>query len=80
MVNQGETGKQKAAIIATLLSQVSRSPELTKIMILLLVWGNVRSRSGYTTVEVQSPLNPPQQKRATKRKGFTVKRPRERFL
>ena len=79
MAIQGETGKKKAAVIATLLSQASRSPELTKIMILLLVWGNVRSRSGYTTIEAQSPLNAPQQNR-TKGKGFAVKRARERFL
>ena len=80
MAMQGEAGKQKAAIIATLLSQASRSPELTKIMILLLVWGNVRSRSGYTTIEAQSPLNAPQQNRVTEGKGFAVKRARERFL
>jgi hypothetical protein len=80
MVNQGKMDKKKVAIIAMLLSQASRSPELTKIMILLLVWGNVRSRSGYTPVESQSPLKSPQQKSANKKMGFTVKQPRARFL
>lgn len=80
MAKRGDESKQKAALIATLLSQVSRSPELTKILILLLVWGNVRSRSGYTTVETQAVTKLPRQNRTTKRKGLSVKRLRERFL
>jgi hypothetical protein len=80
MVNQRKSVNRKAAIITSLFSQVNRSPELTKILILLLVWGNVRSRSGYTTVEAQAISKSPQQKSITKKKGFSVKRPRERFL
>jgi hypothetical protein len=37
--------------MAVLFSQMSRSPELTKLMVLLLVWGNVRSWPAYTTLD-----------------------------
>ena len=66
--------------MAVLLSQMSRSPELTKLMVLLLVWGHVRSRPGYTTLETQPGLKPSRQKSTPKGQGFGVRRPRERFL
>jgi hypothetical protein len=66
--------------MAVLFSQMSRSPELTKLMVLLLVWGNVRSRPGYTTLDGQPNFKPSCPKRPPKGRGFGVRRPRERFL
>jgi hypothetical protein len=80
VVNQSKSNRRRAALLSTLLSQVSKSPELAKIMLLLLVWGNVRSRSGYTMLEVRPALKPSRDNIAPKRRGFTVKLPRERFL
>lgn len=77
---QTPSKKRRAAVLATLLAQLNRSPELAKILILLLVWGHVRSRPGYTTFEAQSTPKPKVSRSISKGKGFNVKRPRERFL
>ena len=51
MVEQRKSSRRRNALMAVLFSQMSRSPELTKLMVLLLVWGHVRSRPGYTTLD-----------------------------
>lgn len=68
------------ALLAVLLSQMSRSPELTRLMLLLLVWGHLRSRPGYTTMEFQPGSKTAHLDSAPKGKGFQLRRPRERFL
>lgn len=80
MVEQGKSSKRKAAILSMLLAQLSKSPELAKIMLLLLVWGNVRSRTGFFTLKTRSTSKPPGQNKLPKRRGFAIKRPREKFL
>ncbi len=63
------------------LSQLGRAPELTRLVILLLLWGNIRMRLSYSMVDESRPAIPAASlKRAAKRKGFTMKRPRSRFL
>ena len=80
MAKQVKSSERKAAVVSALLSQLSKSPELTKILILLIVWGHVRSRLGYTLANTRPTLKANRQKRSPARQGFTVKRPRERFL
>ena len=71
---------RKAAVMAALASQMRRSPELTRLMLLLLVWGHVRSRDGYSILDSGPVVRPPRRKRGQRRKSFSLKRPRERFL
>ena len=80
MVEQARSSRRRNALMAVLFSQMSRSPELTKLMVLLLVWGNVRSRPGYTIVDGGPNFKPSRLKRSPKGRGFGVRRPRERFL
>ena len=80
MANQVKSSERKAAVLSALLSQVSKSPELTKILILLIVWGHVRSRPGYTLADTGPALPTGPQEHPPAKQGFTVKRPRERFL
>lgn len=80
MVTQGKSSKRKAAILSTLLVQLNKSPELAKIMLLVLVWGHVRSRPGFFTLKERSTQKPSRQDKLLKGKGFSIKRPRERFL
>jgi hypothetical protein len=80
MVGPGEASKRKIALLALLLHQMSRSPELTKLMVLLIVWGHVRSRPGYDIL-VDGPVPKVSQlANVPKGQGFQVRRPRERFL
>ena len=72
--------KRRAAVAASLMSQMRRSPELTRLMIILLVWGNVRSRAGFSTLGEQPVRKGLGRKRGQRRKSFSLKRPRERFL
>lgn len=63
------------------MAQLGRSPELTRLMILVILWGHIRLRPGYTMAEDEQPPIPAQRRKSVpKRKGFTVKRPRSRFL
>lgn len=48
-------------------------------MILLLVWGHVRSRPGYSIVDPPA-YKATEQQSVPKGKGVNVRRPRERFL
>jgi hypothetical protein len=80
MANQVKSSERKAAVVSALLSQARRSPELTKILILLIVWGHVLSRPGYTLADSGPALKPGPQPSLPAKQGFTVKRPRERFL
>ena len=79
MADQGKSKRRRVALMAMLLSQMSRSPEITRLMILLLVWGQVRSRP-YTRLEQGSTFKPSQLKEPPKVRGFGVRRPRDRFL
>ena len=58
VVNQSKVSRRKVVLLSTILVQVGKSPELAKIMLLLLVWGNVRSRSGFTTLKTGPTLKP----------------------
>ena len=80
MVSPPEKSKRKAAVMATLMSQMRRSPELARLMLLLLVWGHVRSREGYTTLDDGPIRRRHRTRRGQRRKSFSLKRPRERFL
>lgn len=80
MVKPPGKSKRKAAVLAALMSQMRRSPELTRLMILLLVWGHVRSREGYATLDSGPIRRRPRGRRGQRRKSFSLKRPRERFL
>jgi hypothetical protein len=80
MAEQARSSRRRNALMAVLFSQMSRSPELTKLMVLLLVWGNVRSRPGYTTLDGGPNFKPSRLKRPPKGRGFGVRRARERFL
>jgi hypothetical protein len=63
------------------MAQLGRSPELTRLMILLILWGQVRFRPGYTMVDEQQPAVADQgQRTVPKGKGFSIRRPRSRFL
>ncbi len=69
------------AVAATIMAQLGRSPELTRLLILLIIWGQVRFRTGYTMVDEQKPAVPDQSHVSVpKGRGFSVKRPRARFL
>jgi len=63
-----------------LMGQMRRSPELTRLLILLLVWGHVRSRGGYETMAERPIRRGQNRKSGQRRKSFSLKRPRERFL
>lgn len=80
MAKQVKSSERKAAALSALLSQASKSPELTKILILLIVWSHVRSRPGYTLADSQPAPKPGPQTSLPAKQGYTVKRPRERFL
>jgi hypothetical protein len=80
MANQRKSKERKEAVLSALLSQASKSPELTKILILLIVWSHVRSRPGYTLADTGPALKPRPQESLPAKQGFNVKRPRERFL
>jgi hypothetical protein len=80
-LTRGISRKGRAALAATLISQLGKSPELTKVVILLIALGHIRMRSGYMLVDSSQPHIPARHKRRGARgKGFTVKRPRSRFL
>ncbi len=79
MAVQVKARRRKTALLALLLLQMRKSPELAKLMLLLLVWGHVRSRPGYSIVESPS-FKGTEQQSAPKGKGINVRRPRERFL
>jgi hypothetical protein len=80
MVERVQKKRRRAAVLANLMSQMRRSPELARLMILLLVWGHVRARAGYTTLR-ERPLRARRRgKGGQRRKSFSLKRPRERFL
>lgn len=80
MVEPTQGKKRRAAVLANLMSQMRRSPELTRLIILLLVWGHVRARPGYTTQSDEPVRRGLRLKRGQRRKSFSLKRPRERFL
>lgn len=80
MAERVEPRRRRAAVMASLLVQMRRSPELTKVLILLLVWGNVRARAGFTTLQEEPIRGGRRNKRGQRRKSFSLKRPRERFL
>jgi hypothetical protein len=80
MVNQANFPRRRTAILAMMFSQFGRSPELTRLVILLLVWGHIRSRQGYTTLEDSGIRKVPRRRRGLRRKSFSLKRPRQRFL
>jgi hypothetical protein len=80
MAERGEVNKRRAAVVAALMSQMRRSPELTRLMIILLVWGHVRSRRGYETMAERPLHRGLSRKRGQRRMSFSLKRPRERFL
>jgi hypothetical protein len=80
MAGRLELNRRRQAILANLMAQLGRSPEMTRLLILMIVWGNVRARHGYTTVVEQPVRRGHSRKRGQRRKSFSVKRPRERFL
>lgn len=80
MGSPGKASKRRIAIFALLLRQIGRSSELTKLMVLLLVWGQVRSRPGYDMLEDGPAPKTSQLASVPKGQGFQVRRPRERFL
>jgi hypothetical protein len=80
MAEGATMNKRRAAALANLMSQMRRSPELARLMILLLVWASVRARRGYTTLSERPVRRGLSLKRGQRRKSFSVKRPRERFL
>jgi len=80
MVESGKTKRRRAAVLANLISQMRRSPELARLMILLLVWSSVRARAGYSTLRQRPAGKKPRGKDSRRKKSFSLKRPRERFL
>jgi hypothetical protein len=80
MADSTQGNKRRAAALANLMSQMRRSPELTRLIILLLIWGHVRARPGYTTQADQPVPRGLPVRRGQRRKSFSLKRPRERFL
>ena len=80
MAEMTEMNKRRAARLASLMDQMRRSPELARLMILLIVWAHVRARAGYTTMAERPIRRGLRQKRGQRRKSFSLKRPRERFL
>lgn len=80
MVDRSERKRRRAAVLANLMSQMSRSPELARLMILVLVWGHVRARAGYSTLRGRPIGKKRRGKGDQRRKSFSLKRPRERFL
>ena len=80
MAESNQGNKRRAAVLANLMSQMRRSPELARLMILLLVWGHVRSRAGYSTMRARRAGKRHRGKDGRRRKSFSLKRPRERFL
>lgn len=80
MAERSEAKKRRAATLANLMSQMRRSPELTRLLLLLLIWGHVRARPGFTTISERPVRRGYRRKRGQRRKSFSVRRPRERFL
>ncbi len=80
MAEQSNKKRRRAAALANLMSQMRRSPELARLMILLLVWGHVRARAGYSTLRERPVGRKQAGKGGQRRKSFSLKRPRERFL
>ncbi|MDX1613049.1 MAG: hypothetical protein R3300_01995 [Candidatus Promineifilaceae bacterium] len=80
MADGNRSSRRRWVALSVLLTRLGRSPELTKLLLLLLVWGHVRARAGHTTLEVQSGPKPARQASVPKGKGFSIKRPRQRFL
>lgn len=82
MSRQDLAAQYKNALTAAILSQFRKPYELSKITLLLLVLAHTRMRPGFSLHE------PPQAKvadtnrpkRVKSKKGFSVKRPRSRFL
>ena len=72
--------QQKAAITAALLAQFRKPHEFKKLTLLLIVWAHVRMRSGYTTIDAPSHFPATKNGRLPKKRGYSVKRPRSRFL
>lgn len=80
MVKPG-ISRERAALAATLLAQLGKSPQLTKLVILLLVWGQIRLWPAEAVADETGPRAPvPDRRRIPKGKGYAVKRPRSRFL
>ncbi|MFZ0545110.1 MAG: hypothetical protein WAM60_06715, partial [Candidatus Promineifilaceae bacterium] len=82
MAQQVSPVQSKNALTAALLSQFRKPHELTKITLLLLVLAHTRMRAGFSLHEPQPAkvpdTNRPQ--RVKRKKGFSIKRPRTRFL
>jgi hypothetical protein len=82
MVQQVSPEQNKNALTASLLSQLRKPHELSKITLLLLVLAHVRMRPGFSfhePAQTQVPdTNRP--KRIKRKQGFSIKQPRSRFL
>jgi hypothetical protein len=72
--------RRQAAVLALLLARLARSPELARLLLLIVIWGHVRSRPRYAIVEPPSGPKAKRRSPAPTGRGFSVKRPRERFL
>jgi len=80
MAESTRGNKRRAAALANLMSLMRRSPEVARLMILLLVWGHVRASAGTSTLHERPLQGRSQVKGGRRRKRFSLKRPRERFL
>jgi hypothetical protein len=82
MVQQASPEQNRNALTASLLSQFRKPHELSKITLLLLVLAHTRMRPGFSLHEPPQTKAPDtnRQKRIKSKKGFSVKRPRSRFL
>ena len=79
MVAQRPPSRRQTVVLALLLSRLGRSPELTRLLLLLLALGQLRTRP-YTTLEPDTGPKSTRQSNTPKGKGSSIRRPRERFL
>jgi hypothetical protein len=80
MVYRRRTSKANTAILSALLSQAEISPGVLKLLLILLLLGDLRFRSAFDIVESPEIKKQPLPTVVLRSEEFSVKKPRERFL
>jgi hypothetical protein len=82
MAQQNSPEQNKRALTASILSHFRKPHELSKIALLLVVLAHTRMRPGFSTHDPAQTKVPDTNRpnRVKSKKGFSVKRPRSRFL
>ena len=82
MADQNQPESFNRAFAASLLAQFRKPHELTRISLMLIILAHVKMRGGFTLHEPQPAITADtnRQKRIKSKKGFSIKKPRSRFL